>query len=265
MVDALVPRLPGHRIVRVRVRRADVAVPSGAALVRALQGARIQSVRRRAKNILIETDRPLILRVHLGMTGQLLYFRGQAGRPGHTAVSLVLDGDATLVYSDVRRFGRVEALSSSEWRDRESELGPEPLDPSLTPDLLSDRLARSESPIRSWLLDPRQIAGIGNIYATEALHAAGIHPRRPASSLDAPEVALLLTSLRASLRLGIDSGGTTLRDYRNIDGQQGENAKNLRAYGREGSACKRCGTPIERLTFGGRSAFLCPSCQPVQR
>ncbi len=263
VVDGLTEVLPGKQIVRVTVRRTDVARPSGAAVRRTLENTTLTGVRRRAKNILVDTNADAVLRVHLGMTGQLLYQeRGRRVRTGYTAVSWQFSDASTLVYSDVRRFGKVEVLSRSEWHERERALGPEPLDPALTDRLFQGALAASRAPVRSWLLDPRHIAGIGNIYAVEALFAAGIHPRRPANSLGRGEAGALLEALRTSLRLALGAGGTTLRDYRNIDGQEGENAGNLQAYGREGAACPRCATPIQRLVFGGRSSFLCPHCQP---
>ena len=263
VVDGLRTTIPGKTIAGVSVRRTDIARPSGAAVRRALAGSRLKGVRRRAKNILVETDRDVVLRVHLGMTGQLLYYTGGAPpRTGYTAVGLRFTDGSGLVYSDVRRFGVVEVLTRSAWHEREKTLGPEPLDPELDSARFGEALRSSRSPIRSWLLDPRRIAGIGNIYAVEALFGARIHPTRPASSLDSGEAASLLAELRRALKSAIQAGGTTLQDYRNIDGQEGENAKNLRAYGREGAACKRCGTAIQRLVFGGRSAFLCPRCQP---
>ncbi|MCA9736545.1 MAG: bifunctional DNA-formamidopyrimidine glycosylase/DNA-(apurinic or apyrimidinic site) lyase [Gemmatimonadota bacterium] len=263
VVDGLRHVLPGRRIVSVHVRRADVCRPSGAAVRRLLTGARVTEVFRRAKNIVAPTDAGVVLRVHLGMTGRLLFYPGTSGRPGHTAVTFRLDGGATLVYADVRRFGRVEALEEATWEGRSQALGPEPLDPALGAAEFHRRLATSRTPVRSWLLDPRRVAGVGNIYATEALFGARIHPTRPAASLTRAEAGRLLREVRRALDSGIRAGGTTLRDYRNIDGQEGENARNLRAYGREGSACPRCGAPIERLVFGGRSAFLCPRCQPA--
>jgi len=263
VVDGLSSVLPGKTVDRVTVRRTDITRPSGAAVRRALAGARLSKVRRRAKNILVHTDGDTVLRVHLGMTGQLLFYPGGSPpRTGYTAVGLRFTDGSGLVYSDVRRFGAVEVLTREEWGLRDAALGPEPLDDHLEEAQFARSLQSSRAPIRSWLLDPRRIAGVGNIYAVEALFGARIHPTRPAASLDSREAASLLEELRRALRLGIAAGGTTLQDYRNIDGQEGENAKNLRAYGREGSACKRCGYPIQRLVFGGRSAFLCPRCQP---
>jgi formamidopyrimidine-DNA glycosylase len=167
-----------------------------------------------------------------------------------------------LVFDDQRRFGAVECLDAEAWAERSARLGPEPLSRSFTSKLLSDALVSSRSPVRSWLLDQRRIAGVGNIYANEALHLAGIHPRRSASGITPAEAARLHRALRRVLRAAIDKGGTTIRDYRNAEGGTGAYASRLYVYGRDGEPCERCGTPIERSVFGNRSAFHCPSCQP---
>jgi formamidopyrimidine-DNA glycosylase len=143
-------------------------------------------------------------------------------------------------------------------------LGPEPLDLGLTPEELQGLLARSRSPIRSWLLDQTHIAGIGNIYASEALFRSGIHPRRPARSLGLSETEAFLEAMRAVLNEAIRARGTTLRDFRTASGDPGGFEPSLQAYGREGSPCPRCNTPIERIVFGNRSAFFCPHCQPPE-
>jgi formamidopyrimidine-DNA glycosylase len=117
--------------------------------------------------------------------------------------------------------------------------------------------------VRTWLLDQRRIAGVGNIYANEALHLAGVHPRRPARDVTPDEAARLHRALRRVLRAAIENGGTTIRDYRNADGEEGAYAVRLHVYGRDDDACLRCGGRIERTVFGGRSAFYCPTCQPA--
>ena len=149
-------------------------------------------------------------------------------------------------------------FSREEWLGEANRLGPEPLDPGLTTDALFGALRRSRSPIRSWLLDQTHIAGIGNIYASEALFRAGIHPKRPARSLGRGESGDLLTSVRNVLNEAIRARGTTLRDYRTASGDRGGFGPSLQAYGREGDPCSRCNTPIDRIVFGNRSAFFCP-------
>jgi formamidopyrimidine-DNA glycosylase len=138
------------------------------------------------------------------------------------------------------------------------------LDPSLRAPRFHDLLLRSRSPIRSWLLDQTKIAGIGNIYATEALFRAGIHPHRPARSTDEEEASRLLGAIRRVLSEAIRARGTTLRDYRTASGDRGSFGPSLQVYGREGQPCLRCKTPVQRVVFGNRSSFFCPRCQPEE-
>ena len=263
VVRGLARSLPGHRVQRTEVRRPDV-VPGGAhRLQRNLKGARMVSVRRRAKNIVIQLAPDGILAVNLGMTGRLLYFRnGRSARTSHPAVRFHLDQGSRLIFDDVRRFGTVECMTDAEWSTRDVRLGPEPLSDDFTPDRLMDGLARSRSPLRSWLLDQRKVAGVGNIYANEALFLAELHPQRSANTVDRARAEALYQGLRLTLSEAVELGGTTLRDYVDSEGRRGQYASNLRVYGREGLPCLRCQDPVVRSVFGGRSAFHCPSCQP---
>ena len=204
--------LVGRRIARTQVFRPDVVAGGPARLARALHGRRIERVERRAKNVLVALDGRVLLRVHLGMTGKLLHYpRGVRARTPHACVRIRLVGGGSLVYDDVRRFGGLEAMDEAAWRAREARLGPEPLDPDFDAAELWAALRRSRAPVRSWLLDGRRIAGVGNIYANEALFLAGVHPQRPASSLTRPQAAALLAGLRETLSRAIELGGTTLQ------------------------------------------------------
>jgi formamidopyrimidine-DNA glycosylase len=254
--------LPGRTVRRTRVVKSDILGTSAWTLTRRLKDARLRSVDRRGKNIVIRTDEDDVLVVNLGMTGRLLFFgAGRSAKTSHPAVRFDLGGEARLVYDDVRRFGRVELLTETEWLKRQERLGPEPLARSFSPSQLHDRLQHSRTPVRTFLLDQRRIAGVGNIYANEALHMAGIHPRRAANTLSRSESESLHRSLRRVLRTALRSGGTTLRDYRDANGNEGRNAPNLRAYGRASLPCPACGHRIRRIVFGGRSAFVCLRCQ----
>ena len=181
----------------------------------------------------------------------------------HPAAIFHFESGGSLVYDDVRRFGRLRALDSSGWRRWSRTLGPEPLAPSFTAERLAAAL-QSDAPIRTRLLDQKRVAGVGNIYAVEALWGARVHPARRSRTLTEVEVAALHRWLRRVLRQAIRARGTTLRDYRTAEGGTGGYGPTLKAYGREGDPCSRCRTPIERLVFGGRSAFLCPRCQPAE-
>ena len=263
IVRDLRPRLVDRSVDRVHVLRPDVLRQTPESFSAALRGRRVESVARRGKNIVVELTGGRILLVNLGMTGRLI-LAGAAARATHPAVRFVMDPGSVLVFDDVRRFGVLEVLARADWARRSRDLGPEPLSPRYRARRLYDGLSRSSSPIRSWLLDQRRVAGIGNIYANEALHLAGIHPRRPARSLDEAEARALHRAMRKVLRTAIRNRGTTLRDYRDASGQQGGNAGALAVYARDGEPCLRCATEIRRLVFGNRSAFYCQSCQPEE-
>lgn len=225
----------------------------------------MERVGRRGKNVLFRLDGGRALLVNLGMTGRLLLPDpgGGAVEGGHPGVRIHFHDGTPLTYDDVRRFGALEILGARGWRLRNRALGPEPLSAGFTAELMGRSAARSRSPIRSWLLDQRRVAGVGNIYANEALWEARIHPLRPASSLDASEVRRLHRALRRILRAAIEARGTTLRDYRDAEGGEGSFGGLLRVYGREGFPCPRCGAVVERGVLSNRSFFVCRRCQPV--
>ena len=257
-------------VVGKRIRLADVIRPdilrqpakTFGALAR---GRVVEAVDRRGKNVVLRLDGGFVLAVNLGMTGRLLPFphlpRG-AVAPTHPAVRLRFEDGSVLVFDDQRRFGTVEILDEVAWRARDGRMGPEPLERGFTAERLARDLKASRSPVRSWLLDQRRIAGVGNIYAVEALHRAGIHPGRPAKSVTTEEATSLHAAIRTVLRAAIRKGGTTIRDYRNAEGGEGAYAARLLVYGREGEACPGCGTAVERLVISNRSAYFCPRCQP---
>ncbi|HEX7050547.1 MAG TPA: DNA-formamidopyrimidine glycosylase [Longimicrobiales bacterium] len=257
-------RVAGRAITHVRVRHADVlAAPlTAATLAAGLRGRRITGVGRRGKNVVFTLDDDERLVVNLGMTGRLIVSdspRAQGMR--HVAVRFSLDDGREILYDDVRRFGRIELHTPESWAERDRALGVEPLSKTFTADRLHALTRASRSPIRNWLLDQRHVAGIGNIYANEALFRAGIHPARPANSLTRSEASRLRDALRDVLEEAITARGTTFSDYRDASGEEGGFEPRLRVYGRAGRPCPVCGTPIERLVLSNRSAFFCPHCQ----
>ncbi len=257
--------LPGRRVVDVDVVHADVLREERADFLQKVRGRRFEGAGRRGKNLLLPLQPPGVLWINLGMTGRLLPLLPDAeisSRPTHPALRFELDGGGALVYDDVRRFGSVELLAPDEAAARGRRLGPEPLEEDFGARELREGLARSRSPVRSWLLDQRKVAGVGNIYANESLHRAGIHPARPARSIEADEARALHRSIREVLQDAVEARGTTLRDYRDASGEEGRFRSSLRVYAREGEPCPACGTSIRRIVFGNRSAFLCPGCQP---
>lgn len=264
IVRGLRPRLTERRVSDVEILHADVLRGEEEAFVTGVRGRRIEEVGRRGKNVvlLLSGDRRLV--INLGMTGRLLVAdRTDTPESTHPAVRFLLDDACHLVFDDVRRFGALEWLDPPAWRERDRALGVEPLSGRFTAKGLRAMLERSRSPLRSWLLDQRRLAGVGNIYAVEALWGARLHPRLPARSVDEAGARRLHRALRSVLRRAIEAGGTTIRDYRSADGARGEFVVELEAYGRAGEPCRRCGTEIERLVFSNRSAFLCPRCQPA--
>lgn len=265
LVRGLRPLLPGRTVRRTRVHHADVLRVPAATFRRGLAGREITGVGRRAKNVVLTLDGgDAFLVVNLGMTGGLVplgFPEVHPPPPTHPAVAFTLDSGRTLVFDDTRRFGCVELLGPGEWAERSARMGPEPLEPGYRWRDLHAALGRSRSPLRNWLLDQRRIAGVGNIYASEACFRAGIHPARPADQVTEKEARLLHRGIRHVLRSAIRNGGTTLRDYRDAGGEPGRNRGRLQVYGREGSPCLRCKAPVRRIVLGNRSAFLCPRCQ----
>lgn len=254
----------GSAVTGVRVTHADVLAPglSPARLGRALRGHSIVDVGRRAKNVVLTFDDGTRIVVNLGMTGRLVVGSSpRADELRHVAVRFDLDENGPLLYDDIRRFGRIELHSAESWAERERTFGVEPLSDRFTAEHLHSLVHASRTPIRNFLLDQRRIAGIGNIYANEALFRAGILPARPANSLTTDESSRLRDAIRDVLSEAIEARGTTFSDYRDARGEAGGFQLRLRVYGREGEPCTVCGTPIQRLVLTNRSAFFCPHCQ----
>lgn len=261
IVRGLAPRLEGRRLRAVEVRRPDVVAGEPAeAFAAALTGRQIRRLRRRAKYVVAELDEGVLLG-HLRMTGRLHLQAPDTPLPTAAALLFWLDDGTLLVYADVRRLGRWRRLPTAAWEAEAARLGPEPLEPTFTAQELAKRLARSRRPLKVWLLEPRNLAGIGNIYAAEALFRAGLDPRRPASSLTLADARRLHAAVRQVLTEALAHQGTTLRDYRTADGADGAFRRWLRVYGRAGAPCVACGAPLERIVQSGRSTVFCPRCQ----
>ena len=263
IVRDLRERIPGATIRKVSVQHPDILVADSVAqFQRALRGRRLSSVDRRAKNIVIALDNGSTLVVHLGMTGRLIVAESaRATGLRHIAVSFDFEDGRTLFYDDVRRFGRIEHFAAGHWDRRALEFGVEPLSEAFSAERLFELTRLSISPIRNWLLDPYRVAGIGNIYANEALFRAGVRPTRRANKLTRSECARLRDTLRDVLQESIERRGTTVSDYRDASGEEGAFSPRLQVYDRAGEPCVRCGTPIKRIVLSNRSAFYCPRCQ----
>lgn len=225
-------------------------------------GERFGRIERRGKHLWLRFEGGNGLFVHLMMTGQLLLLRPDQDRVRFEHLRLMLDNGWSLAYADQRKFGRVLWLTDEAWNAIEQRIGPEPLLDHFTPELLFERTRNRRSPIKAFLLDQRKIAGIGNIYADEALYRAAIHPARETGSLTEQETSRLRDAIRAVLSEGLERKGTTLSDYRDANGEAGANAGNLRVYGRAGTGmCEKCGSTLVRLIVAQRGTTICPVCQ----
>lgn len=228
------------------------------ALARGLQGRRILDLGRRGKFLLFALDDGRTWVVHLRMTGSLVHRPGLC-QGAFLRAALALDDGSHLCYHDQRKLGCMWLVDDPS--QVVGHLGPEPLDPALTPEGLWARLRGRRTAIKAVLLDQRALAGVGNIYADEALFAAGIHPRRSASSLTLEEAERLLVALRVVLEGAIRHGGTTFLTYLDATGAPGSHGEHVQVFRREGKPCPRCGGPIARTKLGGRTTYLCPACQ----
>ncbi len=269
----LEPKLVGRRFEHVEIVDPRLTRPVDPAGVAAeLEGERVAALDRRGKYLIVRFESGRVLLIHLRMTGQLLLVDGIAsdaldgGPPPaedvHRHAVVRLDDGSDVVYRDVRRFGTWQLLDEDDLLPYLAQrIGREPLVRSFTSKRLAEALEGRRAPLKSALLDQRRLAGVGNIYADEALWRARLHPLRLAGELSAEEIAALHRGIRAALRAGIARQGATLSNYRTPDGSPGRMQEEFRVYGREGEPCERCGTPIEKIRAGGRGTSYCPSCQ----
>lgn len=257
-------RVVGKKVTRVQVAKPDILARgfTPRRLDAGLRDHAIREVGRRGKNVVLRFDDGRVLLVNLGMTGRLVFSGApRAGELRHVAARVFLADGHAILYDDSRRFGRIELVPAEQWEERQRRLGIEPLSDELTAERLHALTRGSRVAIRNWLLDQTKLAGVGNIYANEALFRAHIRPTRRAGTLTRRETAALRDALRDVLTEAIAARGTTVSDYRDASGEAGEFGPLLRVYGREGEPCPVCGTPIKRVVIGGRSAFYCPRCQ----
>jgi formamidopyrimidine-DNA glycosylase len=255
--------LPDRRIVAVRGRSIAMRRPLEVEVLGStLRGRRFRVPRRRGKYLLLDTDPPGSLLVHLGMSGRLMLVDSEASHLPHTHIALTLDNGSELRFVDPRRFGLMSWLDTEAERTDPSlvSLGREPLDPAIVewlPPLLKTRRA----PLKPLLLDQRIVAGVGNIYAVESLWRAGIHPARQGRRTSFERLTGLARAVRAVLSEAVEQGGTTIRDFAAPDGNFGHFAVELQAYGRQGEPCRRCGSALRAEVIGGRTTAFCATCQ----
>lgn len=267
-VRELEPLLGGRRILAAEVRwQRTIAGPTPEEFVARIVGQRFVTFGRRAKYMLLGLDEGDTLIVHLRMTGHM-YVKAAAEAPdAHTHVLFDLDDGRRVHYQDPRKFGRMWLTSQPEMILR--KLGPEPLSDAFSGEELAGKLAGRKAAIKALLLDQALTAGVGNIYADEALFRAGLHPLRPGGSLTPGEVERLRQAVAAVLTAGIAAagsslGGSSLQNYSRPGGQTGNFQEEHRVFRRTGQPCLTCGAPIERIVVGQRSTHFCPNCQPSE-
>jgi formamidopyrimidine-DNA glycosylase len=261
----LVPVLEGRTLGSVEIVDPRLTRPFAPdEVARALEGERVTALERRGKYLIVRFESGRALLIHLRMTGSLRHLTGGEDPPAdpYRRAVVTLDDGSDLAYRDVRRFGTWLLLDPGELEPYlDARVGPEPLERGFGARELGRRLAGRRAPVKAAILDQRTLAGVGNIYADEALWRARIHPLREARSLDSAEVTRLRRSIRDALERGIERQGSTLRDYRLPDGGSGSMQNEFKVYGRAGEPCDRCGIPIERIRVAGRGTWYCPSCQ----
>lgn len=260
IVRGLRARVVGRRIRTLRLLRRPTLVGTLARARRLVAGRRIAAVRRRGKYLLYELSNGCTISQHLRMTGRMLLVESAASEP-HERLRLTLDDGSALVFSDQRTFGRLAVHDAAGLERTLSRLGPEPLGAGWTAEHLATSISSQHRTIKAALLDQRTVAGIGNIYADEALFQAGIRPLRRASSLRLREVRALHAAVRDVLRRAIRARGTTFRSYRDARGEAGSFYQDLAVYGRGGRACRGCRAPLRTAKVAQRTTVYCASCQ----
>ena len=218
---------------------------------------------RRGKYLILSLEDDVHLAMHLRMTGNLLLVRAEDEEPGHLRVRMTLSGGENLLFVDVRRFGTGDVLLGSDALAEffASRLGVEPLSPDFTAEALRAQARGRRQPVKAFLLNQERIAGVGNIYADEALFRARIHPLREVGTLRRAQIEALRDAVVDTLEAGIDAKGASIDDYRHVDGAQGSFQDRFLVHTREGEPCPRCGTAIRKLRAAGRGTYICPNCQ----
>lgn len=255
--------LRGAAIKNVLLRRADLRVAFPKDFAKTLAGRTIRQIDRRAKYLLFHLDSGDVVIAHLGMSGQFLI---RLGKPKtfskHDHVAIELADGRYLLFNDTRRFGLMTLTTDKKMESHPllSSLGPEPLSSAFSPEYLKAKLAARRSPVKPALMDQQLVVGVGNIYASEALYEAGINPKASAMKT-AKHADKLVKSIHKVLKAAIASGGSSLKDFINTEGEAGYFQHQFKVYGRESEPCHQCDTPIRSLRQAGRSTFFCPHCQ----
>ena len=265
--------MEGQIIARADVNRPDLRWPFPENMATRLTGAKVMALRRRSKYVLIDLNTGETLIVHLGMSGRMTVSGDPLGQfhhnhpapQKHDHVVFHMGNGARVTFNDPRRFGAMDLATTAQLDDHWliKPIGPEPLGNAFDEPYLVEKLSQKNTPIKTALLDQRIVAGLGNIYVCEVLFRAGVNPKRKAGALSKPRVASLVPIIRDVLSEAIHAGGSSLKDYRQADGELGYFQHGFQAYDRAGHACQKplCGGEIIRIVQSGRSTFYCPKCQ----
>lgn len=259
---ALAPVLEGRTITGVKLFLPALRTPL-APLRKALPDRKILKVSRRARYILACLDDGHILLIHLGMTGVIRIEDGSVSRRKHEHVFLYLDNGLIFRFEDVRRFGELEVHPAGKngLPAKFDSFGPEPLTDDFSPEYLYNCSRNVRGAVKNFIMDNAVVSGIGNIYATEILFAAGIDPRKPAGKLTRLQCRRITGAAKKILKRAIAAGGTTISDFKQVDGSEGKFTVELRIYGKGGEPCPFCATPLQSVKIGGRTSVFCPRCQ----
>ncbi len=269
VAQGLQKRALGRRVAQVEVRHSGVIIGSPDDFTERLSGRTIAAVRRKGKVLVLALDsangrEPEFLMIRLGMTGQVTVQPRQMPLESHTHVVMALDdGREELRFRDARRFGNLRILTSGEMEKILTALGPDARE--ITEEQFFRAMRGRHGAIKSWLMNQQMLAGLGNIYADEALFAARVHPLAQPGRVSPDAARRLFRAVRRILDRAVNLQGTSFRDYVDIEGQPGNFAMRLKVYQREGEPCRRCRAPIRRIVIAGRSSHFCPRCQPRPR
>ena len=263
--NELLPRVVGHRITGVTLCwEGIVKEPSVEDFRSRITGQEITGITRQGKYLIVGLSGDDLLIVHLRMTGSLIVGENSSEPPKFTRATIHLDNDTSIFFRDPRKFGVMRLAKDT--KDVEGKLGPEPLEAAFTPEVMVERLAKRTAPIKALLLDQKFVAGIGNMYADEALFAAGIHPERAGDSLSQEEAECLHGNIQRILWAAIENKGASVDTYFRPDGSEGTAHFEFKvAHGLGGKICPVCGGPIERIVVRNRGTYFCPKCQPQSR
>jgi formamidopyrimidine-DNA glycosylase len=256
-------RLVGKRIARVSLSGLPLRKPIAGSFAGNLRGRTIRKILRRGKYLIAELEPRAFWLIHLGMSGRILYHDKSEAGTKHTHVLVRFSDSTELEYRDPRRFGLMAAYDALQLNQIPEirSLGKDPLSTGFNGKWLESRLQASRQEVKSFLLDQRKVAGLGNIYVCESLFLAQNHPRRRCFTLASEETARLANAIREVLQISIRRRGTSFSDFVDSDGNPGENQNYLMVFQRDGKECVRCRTPIKRIIQGNRSSFYCPDCQ----